>query len=272
MDGEALPGMDGKDYPLELGAGRFVPGFEEQLVGAKAGEHRSLTVTFPEDYPHERLKGAVTVFEVDVKELRKNVPAEVNDDLAKEFGMESLEKMRDAVRDRIKGEYANLSRLRVKRLLLDKLAESHSFEVPAGMVDIEFEGIWARLQEELKNGNAGEDAEKSEDDLKTEYRAIAERRVRLGLLLSEVGRRNNIQVTQDEVNRALINEARRFPGQERQVFEFFKQNQQALENLRAPIFEDKVVDHILELAKVSEKTVTVDELTKDEDEDNAEAA
>lgn len=272
VDGEALPGMDGKDYPLEIGAGRFVPGFEEQLIGAKAGEHRSISVTFPEDYPHERLKGAATVFEVDVKELRKNVPAEVNDDLAKEFGMESLEKMRDAVRDRIKGEYANLSRLRVKRLLLDKLAESHSFEVPAGMVDIEFEGIWARLQEELKNGNAGEDAEKSEDDLKTEYRAIAERRVRLGLLLSEVGRRNNIQVTQDEVNRALINEARRFPGQERQVFEFFKQNQQALENLRAPIFEDKVVDHILELAKVSEKTVTVDELTKDEDEDSAEAA
>ncbi len=271
VDGEALPGMDGKDYPLELGAGRFVPGFEEQLIGAKAGEHRSITVTFPADYPHERLKGAETVFEVDVKELRKNVPAEVNDDLAKEFGMESLDKMRDAVRDRIKSEYANLSRLRVKRQLLDKLAEAHSFEVPVGMVDIEFEGIWARLQEELKNGTAGEDAAKSEDDLKTEYRAIAERRVRLGLLLSEVGRRNNIQVTQDEVNRALINEARRFPGQERQVFEFFKNNQQALENLRAPIFEDKVVDHILELAKVSEKTVTVDELTKDEDE-TAEAA
>lgn len=271
VDGEALPGMDGKDYPLELGAGRFVPGFEEQLIGAKAGEHRSINVTFPADYPHERLKGAATVFEVDVKELRKNVPAEVNDDLAKEFGMESLDKMRDAVRDRIKSEYANLSRLRVKRQLLDKLAEAHAFEVPAGMVDIEFEGIWARLQEELKNGTAGEDAAKSEDDLKTEYRAIAERRVRLGLLLSEVGRRNNIQVTQDEVNRALINEARRFPGQERQVFEFFKNNQQALENLRAPIFEDKVVDHILELAKVSEKTVTVEELTKDEDE-TAEAA
>ncbi|MFD1624395.1 trigger factor [Azospirillum griseum] len=271
VDGEALPGMDGKDYPLELGAGRFVPGFEEQLIGAKAGEHRSINVTFPADYPHERLKGAATVFEVDVKELRKNVPAEVNDDLAKEFGMESLEKMRDAVRDRIKSEYANLSRLRVKRQLLDKLAEAHAFEVPVGMVDIEFEGIWARLQEELKNGTAGEDAAKSEDDLKTEYRAIAERRVRLGLLLSEVGRRNNIQVTQDEVNRALINEARRFPGQERQVFEFFKNNQQALENLRAPIFEDKVVDHILELAKVSEKTVTVEELTKDEDE-TAEAA
>lgn len=272
VDGEALEGMDGKDYPLELGAGRFVPGFEEQLVGAKAGEHRTVNVTFPEDYPHERLKGAATVFEVDVKELRKNVPAEVNDELAKEFGMESLEKMREAIRDRIKGEYDGLSRLRVKRQLLDKLAEAHSFEVPAGMVDIEFEGIWARLQEELKNGTAGEDANKSEDELKAEYRSIAERRVRLGLLLSEVGRRNNIQVTQDEVNRALINEARRFPGQERQVFEFFKQNQQALENLRAPIFEDKVVDHILDQAKVTEKTVSVEELTKDEDEAGNESA
>lgn len=268
VDGEALPGMDGKDYPLELGAGRFVPGFEEQLVGAKVGEHRTINVTFPEDYPHERLKGAATVFEVDVKELRKNVPAELTDELAKEFGMESLEKLREAVGDRIKGEYANVSRQRVKRQLLDKLAEGHSFEVPAGMVDIEFEGIWNRLQEELKNGTAGEDAGKSEDELKAEYRAIAERRVRLGLLLSEVGRRNNIQVTQDEVNRALIAEARRFPGQERQVFEFFKQNQQALDSLRAPIFEDKVVDFILELAKVNEKTVSVEELMTDPDEED----
>ncbi len=271
VGGEALPGMDGKDHPLELGAGQFVPGFEEQLVGARAGEHRTITVTFPEDYPHDRLKGAETVFEVDVKELRRNVPAEVSDDLAKEFGMESLEKLREAVRDRIKSEYSGLSRLRVKRQLLDKLAESHTFEVPPGMVDIEFEGIWQRLQQELKNGNAGEDAGKPEEELKAEYRGIAERRVRLGLLLSEVGRRNNIQVTQDELNRALINEARRFPGQERQVFEFFKQNQQALENLRAPLFEDKVVDFILELAKVSEKPVSSEELLKDPDE-AAEAA
>ncbi|MCW2236682.1 trigger factor [Azospirillum canadense] len=271
VGGEALPGMDGKDYPLELGANQFVPGFEDQLVGAKAGEHRTVTVTFPADYPHEQLKGAETVFEVDVKELRKNVPAEVNDDLAKEFGMESLEKLREAVSDRIKSEYANVSRLRVKRQLLDKLAEGHSFEVPPGMVDIEFNGIWERLQEELKNGTAGEDAGKPEEELKAEYRGIAERRVRLGLLLSEVGRRNNIQVSQDELNRALIAEARRFPGQERQVFDFFKQNQQALENLRAPIFEDKVVDFILDQAKVNEKPVSVDELMKDPDEEAAAA-
>lgn len=271
VGGEALPGMDGKDYPLELGANQFVPGFEDQLVGAKAGEHRTVTVTFPADYHHEPLKGAETVFEVDVKELRKKVPAEVNDDLAKEFGMESLEKLREAVRDRIKSEYANVSRLRVKRQLLDKLAEGHSFEVPPGMVDIEFTGIWERLQEELKNGTAGEDAGKPEEELKAEYRGIAERRVRLGLLLSEVGRRNNIQVTQDELNRALIAEARRFPGQERQVFDFFKQNQQALENLRAPIFEDKVVDFILDQAKVNEKPVSVDELMKDPDDEAAAA-
>lgn len=266
VDGEALPGMDGTDHPLELGSGQFIPGFEEQLVGAKAGEHHSVKVTFPADYPHERLKGAEAIFEVDVKELRQNVPAEVNDALAKEFGMEDLAALRTAIRERIAGEYGNVSRLRVKRALLDNLAESYSFAVPQGMVDIEFDGIWQRLQQELKNGSAGEDADKSEDDLKTEYRAIAERRVRLGLLLSEVGRRNDVQVTQEELNRALVNEARRFPGQERQVFEFFQQNKQALESLRAPIFEDKVVDLIISQAKVTEKTVSVEELTKDEDE------
>nr|Q9X6W7.1 RecName: Full=Trigger factor; Short=TF; AltName: Full=PPIase [Azospirillum brasilense]AAD37434.1 trigger factor [Azospirillum brasilense] len=269
--GEALPGMDGKDYPLELGANQFVPGFEDQLVGAKAGEHRTVKVTFPADYPHDRLKGADTVFEVDVKELRKNVPAEVNDDLAKEFGMESLEKLREAVGRPHQGRIRQRVALRVKRQLLDKLAEAHSFEVPPGMVDVEFEGIWQRLQQELQNGTAGEDAGKPEEELKTEYRGIAERRVRLGLLLSEIGRRNDIQVTQDEINRALIAEARRFPGQERQVFEFFKQNREALENLRAPIFEDKVVDYILDQAKVSEKPVSAEELMKDPDEE-AEAA
>lgn len=272
VDGVAQPGMDAKEFPLELGSGRFIPGFEDQLVGAKAGDHVSVKVTFPEEYGVETLNGKEAIFEVDLKEIRKSVPAEVNDELAKEFGLDDLEKLKESVRDKIKSDYGNVSRMRVKRQLLDKLAEGHDFPVPEGMVEIEFEAIWRRLQDEIKNGNAGDDANKPEEELKAEYRGIAERRVRLGLLLSEIGRRNNIQVSQDEVNRALIAEARRWPGQERQVFEFFKSNPQAVENLRAPIFEDKVVDFIIEMAKVSERTVPVEELMRDPDEEEAKAA
>ncbi len=272
VDGEARPGMDAKDFELELGSGRFIPGYEEQLVGAKAGEHRTVTVTFPEDYGAKDLAGKEAVFEVDVKELRRKAPAEINDDLAKAMGVDSVDELRKLVRERIGHEYNSLSRLRVKRQLLDELAKRHSFEVPPGMVDIEFEAIWERLQAEIKAGQAGAEAEKSEEDLRAEYRAIAERRVRLGLLLSEVGRRNNIQVSQDELNRALVAEARRYPGQERQVFEFFKNSPQAVENLRAPIFEDKVVDFILELAQVTEKLVTAEELARDPDDEEAAAA
>lgn len=272
VDGERRDGMKGEGFSLKLGSGQFIPGFEEQLVGAKVGEHRTVTVTFPEGYHAAELAGKEAVFEVDVKELRSSVPAEINDELAKQFGLESAEELRKLVRERMEQEYKDLARLRVKRQLLDKLAEAHSFDVPAGMVDIEFESIWQRLQDELKKGDAGEDANKSEDELKAEYRGIAERRVRLGLLLSEVGRRNNIQVSQDELNRALIAEARRWPGQERQVFDFFKANPNAVENLRAPIFEDKVVDFILELAKVSDRKVPVEELMRDPDEAEAKAA
>lgn len=271
VDGEARPGMDGKDFPLELGSGQFIPGYEEQLVGAKAGEHRSVTVTFPADYHAAELAGKEAVFEVDVKELRTSVPAAIDDELAKGFGLDSLDKLKETIREKMTADYGGVSRLRVKRQLLDKLAESHDFAVPEGMVEVEFESIWRRLQDEIKNGNAGEDAGKSEDDLKAEYRAIAVRRVRLGLLLAEIGRRANIQVSQEEINRALINEARRWPGQERQVFDFFKANPQAIENLRAPIFEDKVVDHILEQAKVSERTVSVEELMRDPEDDDVAA-
>lgn len=272
VDGERRPGMAGQDFELSLGSGQFIPGFEDQLIGAKAGEHRTVTVTFPEDYQATELAGKAAVFEVDVKELRAKVPAALDDELARKVGLENLDSLKDLLRNRIKQEYAGASRLRVKRQLLDKLAELHSFDVPPGMVDIEFEGIWQRLQKAIADGEAGEDAGKSEDELKAEYRAIAERRVRLGLLLSEVGRRNNIQVTQDELNRALIAEARRWPGQERQVFDFFKSNQNAVENLRAPIFEDKVVDFILELAKVEERTVSVEDLMRDPDEETEAAA
>lgn len=272
VDGEKKPGMKGEGYELELGSGSFIPGYEEQLVGAKAGEHRSVVVTFPEQYHAPELAGKEAVFEVDVKEIRASVVPALDDEFAKKVGLSGLEELTKMVRERMEREYAGVSRLRVKRQLLDKLAETHDFTVPEGMVDIEFQGIWERLQEEIKAGQAGDDADKSEDELKTEYRAIAERRVRLGLLLSEIGRRNNIEVTQEELNRAVINEARRFPGQERQVFEFFKNTPHAVENLKAPIFEDKVVDFVIELAKVTETKVSVEDLMRDPDEEEEKAA
>lgn len=272
VDGEKKPGMKGEGYELELGSGSFIPGYEEQLVGAKTGEHRSVVVTFPEQYHAPELAGKEAVFEVDVKEIRASVVPPLDDEFAKKVGLSGLEELTKMVRERMEREYAGVSRLRVKRQLLDKLAETHDFTVPEGMVDIEFQGIWERLQEEIKAGQAGEDADKSEDELKTEYRAIAERRVRLGLLLSEIGRRNNIEVTQEELNRAVISEARRFPGQERQVFEFFKNTPHAVENLKAPIFEDKVVDFIIELAKVTETKVSVEDLMRDPDEEEEKAA
>lgn len=272
VDGVAKEGMDAQGYPLELGAGRFIPGFEEQLIGIKAGEHRTVTVTFPADYPAAELAGKEAVFEIDAKELRVGKLPEINDELAKSFGVENLEELKKSIRERIQKDYAEVSRQRIKRQLLDKLAEKHDFAVPQGMVEIEFNAIWERVQEEISHGHAPEEAAKPEDELKAEYTKISERRVRLGLLLSEIGRRNKVEVTQDELNRALIAEVRRYPGQEKEVFEFYRKNPGAVENLRAPIFEDKVVDFILELAKITERTVSIEELMRDPDEEETKAA
>lgn len=273
VDGEKRPGMKGDDYELELGSGSFIPGFEDQLVGAKAGSDVSVNVSFPAEYHAAELAGKAAVFEVKVKEIRVGKDAELNDDLAKTFGFDDLEALKAAIKERTEGEYGQTSRLRAKRALLDKLAELHSFDVPAGMVEIEFEQIWKRLQEELARGGAdAEDEGKSEDDLKAEYRDIAVRRVRLGLLLSEIGRRNNITVSREELQKAMFDEVRRYPGQEQQVFEFFQKNPQAVESLRAPIYEDKVVDFILGTVKVNEVTVSVEELMRDPDEDEVAAA
>ncbi len=273
VDGEKRPGMKGDDYELELGSGSFIPGFEDQLVGTKAGSDVSVNVSFPAEYHAAELAGKAAVFEVKVKEIRVGKDAELNDDLAKTFGFDDLEALKAAIKERTEGEYGQTSRLRAKRALLDKLAELHSFDVPAGMVEIEFEQIWKRLQEELARGGAdAEDEGKSEDDLKAEYRDIAVRRVRLGLLLSEIGRRNNITVSREELQKAMFDEVRRYPGQEQQVFEFFQKNPQAVESLRAPIYEDKVVDFILGTVKVNEVTVSVEELMRDPDEDEVAAA
>ena len=320
VGGEEIPGAGGKDRRIMLGEGGFVPGFEEQLAGAAAGEHRELRVTFPADYAAAHLAGQEAVFQVDVKEVRERAPAVVDDELAVSVGLETLAELRQELREQMQRDYAAASRLRLKRALLDKLYERCDFPVPSGMVDLEFDNIWAQHQaeEELRRKPAGEDGGEAgepatpeatasapqsaaadgdpsggeaaaaaqpepdgseavsagdsqtadtppepaadEEQTRAEYRRIAERRVRLGLLLAEVGRSNNITVTQEELNQAITREVRRHPGYERQALDFYRQNPEAVASLRAPIFEDKVVDFIVELAKVPERQVTPQEL------------
>ena len=262
VDGVAQPGMEGKDYPLELGSGGFIPGFEDQLIGLKPEETREIAVTFPADYHAEDLKGKEAKFTVTAKELRGKVESTLDDEFAKKLGQADLAALKETVKGQLERDYGQLSRLKLKRKLMDALAERHDFAVPQGMVDIEFDSIWRQIQAELEK----EPSDKSEEEQKAEYRKIAERRVRLGLLLSEIGKRNNVQVAQEELNRALIAEARRFPGQERQVLEVYTKNPRALDALRAPIYEDKVVDHIFGMIKIDDRTVTPEELASDEDE------
>jgi trigger factor len=222
VDGKEFQGGSATDFRLKLGSGQFIPGFEDQLTGAKAVEQRTVNVTFPEAYGNKELAGKPASFAVTVKEIQKPVAAELNDELSKQMGLDDLETLRKAVRDQLGRDYARIVRARLKRQLLDKLADAHQFAVPQGMVDLEFDAIWKNVEEERKQGPLSDPAlaNKREDELKAEFRRIAERRVRLGLLLSEVGRLNNIQVSQEEVNRALVEQARRFPGQERQVIEY----------------------------------------------------
>src|SRR5882757_48729 len=262
VDGEARPGMDGKDYPLELGAGNFIPGFEDQLIGIKPDETKTITVNFPDQYHAAELAGKEAQFEVTAKELRAPVKTEVNDEFAKKLGLTDLETLKKMAREQIEGEYGRLTRLKLKRALMDALAERHDFPVPQGMVELEFESIWKQVQPELTE----EEKAKPEDEVKADYRTIAERRVRLGLLLSEIGKRNTIQVTQEELNRGLIAEARRYPGQEREVLDAYRNNPRALDALRAPIYEDKVVDHILGTVTLTDRSVTPEELAREDDE------
>ncbi len=269
VDGEEFDGGKADDFPLVLGSGSFIPGFEDQLIGKKVDEDVEVNVTFPEAYGAENLAGKDAVFEVKVKEIEEPKPVELTDDLAKGQGFDDLEALKTAMRESMEGDYGNVSRARVKRSLLDHFADNVKFEVPAGMVDLEFEAVWKQIEEELKNNP--EQTDKSEDELKAEYKDIAERRVRLGLILSDIGQANELQVEQAELNQAMMEQVRRFPGQEKQVFEYFQKNPQAIEQLRAPIYEDKVVDFVLEMAKVEDQTVSVEELMKDPDEEEAEA-
>jgi len=274
-----FPGGKGENVSIELGAGQFIPGFDDQLVGATAGEDRTVNVTFPSDYGGSELAGKDAVFAVTVKEVRERQKIVIDDTLAAEVGLETLAELRQEVKDRIARDYSTVTRQRMKRQLRDKGAAAHNFPVPPGMVEIECNKIWQQHEAEKANAARQATAEPpteerateepstepgppAEDDekLKGEYLSLAERRVRLGLLLAEVGRNANITVTQDELNQALIREAQRFPGAERQVLDYYRKNPDAAGNLRAPIFEEKVVDYIVELAKPAERKVSPKQL------------
>ncbi len=302
VDDKAFAGGNADGFHLEVGSGMFIPGFEDQVIGRKSGESFDVTVAFPAEYGNRELAGKPARFAVTIKELRQPAPAQVDDELATQIGFPSLTELREAARQEMERDFSGVTRARIKRELLDKLSATTNFEVPEGMVELEFQGIWTRVEEQRKaaagqGGQASEGAEgdapegagtgtaegaeagaaatpaesdpdagKDDETLKAEYRAIAERRVRLGLLLAEVGRLNNIKVAQEEINKAISEEARRYPGQERRVIEFYEKNPQAVASLRAPLFEDKVVDHIVEQAKVTDRQVPVEELLRDPDE------
>jgi trigger factor len=261
IDGVAFPGGAGTDVDIEVAGPNFIPGFTEQIEGMSPGDTRTIDVTFPEDYGSKELAGKAAQFEIVAKALKKPIVPPVDDALAETMGFENLEDLRGAVVRQMQREFDQMSRMRIKRDLLDRLSAEAAFEVPESMVEGEFNAIWQRVEADMKAGRADEeDAGKDEATLKSEYRAIAERRVRLGLLLSEIGRAQGVTVSPEEMNRAMRVEASRYQGQEAQVMEFFRKNPQATETLRGPIFEDKVVDYILDLAQVEDKTVTPEEL------------
>ena len=260
VDGEAFEGGSAEDYPLVLGSGSFIPGFEEQLVGAKAGEEKDVTVTFPEEYQAEHLAGKEAVFSCTIKEVKEPVAAELDDELAKKFGAESLDALKEQIRERLEAEYAGAARQVTKRALLDKLDEMVKFDLPPTLVEAEAKQIAHQLWHEENPDVQGHDHPEIEPT--DEHNKLAERRVRLGLLLAELGQKAEVQVSDAEMTQAIMNQARQYPGQERQFFEFVQQNQQMQQQMRAPIFEDKVVDYILELAEVTEKEVSKEELQK----------
>jgi trigger factor len=264
MDGKEFPGGSVTDYSVEIGSGGLIPGFEDQLIGLNVGESRDVKVTFPTDYGAKELAGKDASFKVDCKEIRALGDQPVDDSLAKKTGFETLENMRKEVSQRIEQDYAQLSRGIVKRKLLDKLSDVAKFDVPQGLVDAEFDSIWKQYEDMKKRAETAGNTPSTEDEekAKAEYRGIAERRVRLGLLLADIGRANNIQVSNDEIGRAIVREAQRFPGQEQKVFEFYTKNAEMRDSLRAPIYEDKTIDFILELAKVTDRSVSADDLVK----------
>ena len=264
VGGEEFAGGKAEGYELTLGSGTFIPGFEEQLIGVKVGDKIKVKVKFPDSYGAAELSGKDAVFDVTVNELKETVPSAIDDELAKKVGMENLEALKKSIREEQESQFNEMSRMILKRALLDELSAAYDFEIPEKLLDREFGTIWKQFEEQRKKDkDAGQGSEeKTDDEHKKDFREIAERRVRLGLLLSEVGRDNNVQISQEDVNSQLMAEARRHPGREKEVMEHYKNNPEAMEELSAPLYEEKVVNFILEQASITEKTATKDELIK----------
>ncbi len=264
---QPFDGGSGEDVPIVLGSGQFIPGFEDQLIGVKAGESRTVNVKFPENYQAAAVAGKDASFAVTVKAVEAPGAVTLDDDFAKTLGLESLAKLRDAVRERIEREHAGASRQKVKRALLDQLDAKHKFEPPPTLVEEEFNNVWSTIENDLKQqGRSFADEGTTEEKAREEYRGIAERRVRLGLVIAEIGEKNNIKVTEDQLTQAVVAQARMMPGQEQKIWDYYRNNPGALAALRAPIFEDKVVDFLLELADVTDKQVSREELFKEDEE------
>jgi trigger factor len=266
IDGVAFEGGTGDDAVVLIGSNTFIPGFEDQLIGIGTGETRTVKVTFPASYGKKELAGKNAEFVVTAKSIE--VPGSVktdSDEFAKSLGLDSIAKLRDAVKERVTQEHAAMSRQKLKRALLDELDKHHKFEPPPTMVEDEFDRVWKSVLQELEREHKTfADEGTTEEKAKAEYRGIAERRVRLGLVLAEIGEKNTITVTEDEMNRAVMDQVRQFPGQEKQIYDYFRQNPQSVAALRAPIFEEKVVDFLLELANVTENKVSREELFKED--------
>ena len=266
IGGEAFEGGAAENATVVIGSNQFIPGFEEQLVGVTAGDEKVLEVTFPDAYPVEKLKGQAAQFETKVKQVRAPKQGGPDDDFAKELGFDDLAALKTAIHERIDADHKSQSRAKAKRALFDKLDALHDFPLPPRMVEAEFGQIWRQIEGDKAAGRLDEaDAAKSDDDLKTEYRKIAERRVRLGLLLAEIGQRNKVEVTDQEVAQGVAAQARQFPGQEKRIYEMYQKNPQLLAQVRAPIYEEKVVDYVLELAQVTDETVSREELFKEDE-------
>ena len=268
IDDETFEGGSGQDIDLVLGSNSFIPGFEDQIVGMAVGESRTVAVTFPDDYGAATLAGKAANFGVTLKQIAAPGALALDDEFAKGFGMESLDKLKEQVRGNIERDYGQASRAKWKRGLLDTLDKKYDFDLPQGLVDQEFEAIWRQVEtEQTQSGKSFADEGTTEEAAKSDYRKIAERRVRLGLVLAEIGEEAGVKVSQDEMNAALMERVRQYPGEEKQVWDFFRNNPQAMAQIQAPLFEDKVVDHIVSKAKVTERKVSKDELTAADEDD-----
>jgi trigger factor len=265
MDGQPFEGGAGEGVPILLGSGQFIPGFEDNLIGIKAGESRTFDLKFPDTYPAPNLAGKNVAFNVTASTVEAPGEIKLDDEFAKTLGLESLEKLREGVKDRLQREHTATSRQKLKRELLDQLDERHKFEPPPSLVEQEFNNVWSSIEGDLKAQNRTfEDEGTTEEKARAEYRGISERRVRLGLVIAEIGEKNNIKVTDDQLTAAVVERARQLPGQEQQVWEYYRNNPGALASLRAPIFEEKVVDFLLELASITDKQVSREELFKED--------